>query len=345
MKRLGGTVAEVVVREFGPEEFLARISDPFWFQSLGCLLGYDWHSSGVTTTVCAALKEALQERNWDLGVLVAGGKGRTSRKTPQEIESLSERGALSVKPEGLIYSSRMAAKVDSAALQDGYQIYHHTFFFTGLGEWAVVQQGMNPETRRARRYHWEGGKVKDFVCEPHSAVCCDQRGNPVNMVAGESKGAREISVLLAREDPEKVVREYRRIISGRERLLRMPSRHSIELQDIRPDSLRRILVGSFESEPVDFARLLELPGIGLKTIRALALISEVAYGAPPSCRDPVRYSFAHGGKDGYPYPVDRETYRKSMEAFRKAVEEAKLGREEKLRALKRLGFEFTNDKS
>jgi len=188
MSRLARAVAVVTVEEFGTAELLRRLSDPFWFQAFGCVLGFDWHSSGLTTTACGALKEGLRGLERDLGLVVAGGKGATSRKTPQEIEAWGEH--LAADPADLVFASRMSAKVDSAALQDGYQIYHHTFVFDNQGRWCVVQQGMNTETRYARRYHWLGEGVSDFVCEPHAAICCDNQSTVLNMVAQESDTAR-----------------------------------------------------------------------------------------------------------------------------------------------------------
>jgi hypothetical protein len=330
MTRLAREITLVVVEEYGPHEALAKLSDPLWFQAFGCVLGFDWHSSGVTTTVCGALKEGLRGLERDVGLFVAGGKGKTSRKTPQELEAFGER--FGFEPAGLVYASRMSAKVDSAGLQDGYQIYHHTFLFTGDGAWTVVQQGMNEATRWARRYHWISSTVEDFVCEPHSAVCSDQRGDVhLNMVAEEAGQSRQVSTQVAGERPEALVKELKRLQS-----LELPGRHHLEVGDIHPDKLARIFLKTYENPPSDFERLLGMEGVGAKTIRALALISELVYGAKASVRDPARFSFAHGGKDGHPYPVDRGTYDRSIEVLRAAVSRAKLGRREKLEALRRL---------
>jgi len=329
MKRLGAAITLAICEEFGPEEFLERLSSPFYFQSLGCVLGFDWHSSGVTTTVCGALKEGLRPYFRSIGLYIAGGKGATSRKTPQEVEAACEEIALDARP--LVYASRMSAKVDSAALQDGYQIYHHTFFFTRRGLWAVVQQGMNVSTHYARRYHWFSEKTRAFVVEPHAAVACDARGDVLNMVAKESEEARIATVEAAHERPEKLIREISRM-----QTLRLPRHHEVALSEINPKHLHKVLLSTYERQPEDFEKLLGIKGVGPKTIRSLALISEIVYGAPASHRDPALFSFAHGGKDGHPYPVNRRIYDRSIEVLEKALRRARLGRSEKLRAFKSL---------
>ncbi len=329
MTQLARQITLVIVEEFGPHDMLRRLSDPFWFQAFGCVLGFDWHSSGVTTTVCGALKEGLRDIGGDAGIFIAGGKGRTSRKTPQELQDIGDR--LSLDPAPLVYSSRMAAKVDSAALQDGYQIYHHTFVLTQDGAWTVIQQGMNTQTRWARRYHWLSSTVGDFVCEPHEAICCDQRGEALNMVAQESEEARRISALVSAERPDKLVHDLERL-----QTLELPHRHHVLLEDVSPARLKKIFLKTYEEQPQDFEALLSMEGVGPKTVRALALVSELVYGAPASVRDPVRYSFAHGGKDGHPFPVDRETYERSIEVLRRALNRAKLGQRDRMDALRRL---------
>lgn len=330
MKLLAKELSTVIVEEFGPAEFLRRLSDPYWFQSFGCVLGFDWHSSGVTTTVCGAIKEGLKGLEKDLGLYVCGGKGGTSRKTPVEIKDYAEK--YNFDPTSLIYASKMSAKVDSAAVQDGYQLYHHTFIFTNGGLWTVVQQGMNEKTRYARRYHWLGEEVDDFVCEPHSGICSEIQENFVlNMVAQESEGAREMSVFLSHERPRRLIEDIKRA-----KELKFPSHHQVLIDDLDPERLSKIFLKTYEGCARDFETLLGMGGVGPKTIRALALLSELIYGARPSFKDPARYSFAHGGKDGHPYPVDRKTYDRSIEILRKAVKKAKLGNREKLEALHRL---------
>jgi hypothetical protein len=329
MKKLSRAMTEIIINEYGTEEFLQRISDPIWFQSLGCVLGFDWHSSGLTTTLCGALKEAFKDLEKDYGLFVAGGKGKTSRKTPLEITLAAER--LSFIPDDMIYASRMSAKVDSCALQDGYQIYHHTFFGTKDGKWAVVQQGMNTETRWARRYHWLSLDLKDFVVEPHKAIICNNKGMVLNMVAKESESARQTSAKVAGNKPEDSVKELKKI-----KELSLPERHPVLISDVNPTRIGKILLKTYENPPKDFAGLLATKGVGPQTIRALALISEVVYGAKPSFSDPVSYTFAHGGKDGYPYPINREHYDQSIAILEKAIQHAKIGNNDKLQALKRL---------
>ena len=334
MVKLAREITLFIVVEFGPEEMLRRMSDPCWFQAFGCVLGFDWHSSGVTTTACGALKEGLKGLEPDLGLFVAGGKGSTSRRTPAEIEAFGD--AISVDPSPLIYASRMAAKVDNAALQDGYQLYHHVFLFTKGGSWAVVQQGMNEVNRYARRYHWLGESVADFVCEPHAAICSQGRGEVLNLVANESNAARSTITSIATEQPtEGVLKDIERL-----KTLDLPRRHYISVQDIHPDRLNKSLVVIYERQPKGFEELLSIEGVGPKTVRALSLISELVYGTPPSFRDPARYSFTHGGKDGYPFPVDRQTYDRSIQLLAQAVQKARVDNTEKREALRRLNTAF-----
>ncbi len=331
MTLLAREISMILCGELGSEEYLRRMADPFWFQAFGCVLGFDWHSSGLTTTVCGALKAGLKNAGRDMGVFVCGGKGGTSRKTPSEIEELAEKRFIDRDPAGLVYASRMSAKVDNTAVQDGYQLYHHTFIVDKSGRWAVVQQGMNDRTRWARRYHWLGESVNDFVCEPHNAVCCDHKGEVLNMVARESEKAREVSVEISRVNPEKVLEEYRRVEK-----LSLPAHHDIRGKEIRPENLKKILLSTYEKRPGNFEELLGIQGVGPRTIRALALISELVYGEKPSLRDPARFSFAHGGKDGHPYPVNRSVYDGTISFLNDAVSRAKIGRSEKLKAFKRL---------
>ncbi len=337
MTRLSREILSLLVSEYGASEVLERISDPLWFQALGCVLGFDWHSSGVTTTVCGALKESVKGNENDLGLFIAGGKGATSRKTPAEIEIAQEK--LGIDLSQLVYSSKMAAKVDSNALQDGYQLYHHCFFFSADGKnWAVVQQGMNDRNRMARRYHWLSNRVNDFVCEPHSAICCDKKNTVLNLVAGESTASRKTIAELSREKPERILKDFTKIIEYSEKNYSFPSRHYITTSDIGKKRLEKILISTYEEKSEDFEALLALSGVGPKTIRALALISELIYGIKYSVRDPVKFSFAHGGKDGIPYPVDRNNYDRSIEILHKAVKESRIDRTEKIKAIKRLSY-------
>jgi len=331
MARLAPEIVEAIVLAHGRSAFLERLSDPHWFQAFGCVLGFDWHSSGVTTTVCGALKEGLAPRAADLGLYVAGGKGKTSRQTPNELQEFGAR--LGMDGDRLAYNSRMAAKVDSAAVQDGFDIYHHSFFLSSDGEWAVVQQGMREHDGNARRYHWLGSRVSDFVNEPHAAIASDaQEQTVLNLVAAESADSRTASAEFARLEPRLVDREIARVIT-----LALPSRHWVDVQkDINPAHLRKVLLSTYEAAPQNFEEMLAVPGVGAKAVRALALVAEVVYGSPASVKDPARFSFAHGGKDGHPYPVNRDVYDHSVEWLREAVSKAKIGRSEQLHALQRL---------
>ena len=338
MARLAPAIVEAIVLERGTHAVLERLSDPHWFQAFGCVLGFDWHSSGVTTTVCGALKAGLAGRERDVGLWVAGGKGRASRRTPQELERIG--AALAIDGAALAYTSRMSAKVDSAAVQDGFALYHHAFFVIGDGRWAVVQQGMRNADGSARRYHWLGSGARDLVVEPHAAIASDARAELVlDLTARDSSDAREASVALAREEPDRVLREAERAAADAPLLaqLRMPERHAIDLaRDVRPRNLRSVLLTTYEAAPAGFEALLALPGVGARAVRALALLGEIVHGAPASARDPARFSFAHGGKDGHPYPVDRRTYDVSIEWLREAVTRARMGRSDRMDALRRL---------
>ncbi|MGC9048961.1 MAG: DUF763 domain-containing protein [Patescibacteria group bacterium] len=327
MTKLARAIIEAMVYEFGRKEILLRLSDPYWFQSFGCLLGFDWHSSGLSTTVCGAIKEALRGTERVLGLFVAGGKGKTSRKTPNEIELYGEKYSIR-RTADLIYASKMSAKVDNTAVQDGFQIYHHTFIFTKEGDWAVIQQGMNPEIGMARRYHWLSDRVSDFVNEPQSAVCCDWRGRVLNLVAKESSQTREISLALVTDNFNELIKDLNKF-----KTLEMPKYHQITPIDFNSQRLRQTLFNLQNRHPKNFEQLLGTSGVGPKTVRALALISEIIYGAKPSYEDPVRYSFAHGGKDGTPYPINRKEYDRSIEVLEKAVRQAKIGQLEKIRVL------------
>jgi len=329
MKKLAREITICIIDEWGADEMLTRLSDPFWFQAFGCVLGFDWHSSGLTTTVCGALKEGISGLESELGFFIAGGKGKSSRNTPFQIEQYCYK--LSIEPYNLIYASRMSAKVDNTAIQDGYQLYHHTFFFTKKGKWSVIQQGMNADNHNARRYHWKSTNVESFVCEPHQAICCDLRGKSLNMVARESEKTRQLSTLLSKEKPDKVISEIKKV----EQLI-LPKRHHIKPLDLDTKRFEKILVETYERQPENFEALLNIKGVGPKTIRTLSLLSELVYGAKPSFRDPARFSFSHGGKDGHPYPVDKDAYDFSIEFLRKCINNVKINNREKREAFKRL---------
>ncbi len=325
-----------LVAEYGAKEVLRRLADPYWFQAFGCVLGFDWHSSGVTTTVCGAVKEALQDTCREWGLFAAGGKGAASRKTPAQVTDACER--LGRDPAALVHASKTAAKVDNAAVQDGYQLYHHTFLFTAAGDWCVVQQGMSNASGTARRYHWLSEHVGSFVDEPHDAVCCDVQAPTLNLVAHESADVRRASTELASLPPEATLEAITRATrEGRLPDLVLPKRHMLfpEL-DVDTRRLSKILVKTYEQAPPTFEALLGTEGVGPQTLRALALASELIYGTPASTRDPARFAFAHGGKDGIPFPVDRQTYDRTISILGRAVERASIDRAEKIRALKRL---------
>jgi hypothetical protein len=329
MVKLSAEIASWIVVEQGSAELFRRLSDPVWFQAFGAVIGMDWHSSGVTTTVCGALKQGLQPRGRELGLVLAGGKGRTSRQTPAE---LTAAGAwLGLDPSPYVQASRMAAKVDNNALQDGYQIYHHVFLLDRDGHWSVVQQGMHESNGYARRYHWFSDDVRSFVDDPHTAIAAETTGEVWNLVAHESAAARDVTTALAREQPEKVVAEVARL-----RELTLPAHHDVKGADVDPKRLHRILLKAYERQPEDFGALLGMEGVGARTLRALSLVGELVYGAPVSIKDPARFAFAHGGKDGHPYPVDKKTYDKSIQTLHTAVEKAKVGQTEQIAALKRL---------
>ncbi len=339
MKKLSREITLAIVQEHGSKELLNRLSDPFWFQAFGCVLGFDWHSSGLTTTTCGAMKEGLKDVSREIGIFVCGGKGGTSRKTPYEIEEIGSQRLVKVDPEGLIYASRMSAKVDSAALQDGYDLYHHSFIFDRSGHWAVIQQGMNPQNRWARRYHWFSERVSDFVCEPHAAIISKHKGKVLNLVAKESLQCRKVSAELAAQSPDRVLQEFNKI-----RNLYLPARHPVSSGDIKPENLKKILIKTYEKKPKDFEELLGIPGVGPKTIRALSLISELVYGHASSLEDPARFSFAHGGKDGHPFRVNRGVYDQSIEILHKSLTQAEIGLTDKLKALRRLSEYYQNKK-
>jgi hypothetical protein len=336
MARLARQISIVIVEEYGSHELLNRLADPYWFQAFGCVLGFDWHSSGVTTTVCGAMKEGLRGVEQELGFYVAGGKGGTSRKTPQEIQAWGNKVSLGKDPKELVYASKMSAKVDSTAVQDGYQLYHHNFFFTNDGSWTVVQQGMNLNNRFARRYHWRSDEVTSFVESPETRVCDDKKYTKIlNLVSDNSQNSRKVISEIALENPIRVLDELHKIIE-----LAFPRREWIEYSDIRQDNIEQVLLKTYENQPKNFEQLLGIKGLGPKSMRALNLVAEIAYGTKADWSDPVKYSFAHGGKDGYPYPVDRETYDKSIEFLKKAVQKAKVERSEKKNMLMKLWKNF-----
>ncbi|MBS7654451.1 DUF763 domain-containing protein [Candidatus Bathyarchaeota archaeon] len=345
MIKLAREIVEIIVDEHGREFFLQRVSDPYWFQAFGCVLGYDWHSSGVTTVVTGVLKTALKGE--DFGIVVCGGKGRASKEAPSEIVKVGEAFNLSTgKIESLQYASRMSAKVDNAAIQAGYPLYHHAFFVTEDGKWAVIQQGMNINDRTARRYHWLSDHVENFVVEPHKAIVGDAR-RPIalDMTARESEECRKTSVDVAKERTEKVARMFGMIRPACQRSLQewIPNMSTKEWKDYVAEFLSmsftinwKALKRAYEVQPRNYEELLGIKGVGPSTVRGLALVAEIIYGDKPSWRDPVKYSFAYGGKDGVPYPVDRKAMDESISILREAVEKARLGDRERLSMLQKL---------
>ncbi|MDD3654393.1 MAG: DUF763 domain-containing protein [Desulfotomaculaceae bacterium] len=334
MVKLSSAIVEAIVEEYGPAEVLERLSDPFWFQALGCVVGFDWHSSGLTTVLCGALKKGLRPKQRDLGLYLAGGKALASRKTPREIEEYADRYGLSVNVNSLQFASRMSAKVDNAAVQDGFQIYHHVFAFTNGGRWAVVQQGMNQTSGWARRYHWLGDRLETFIQEPHAAICGEPVAQVLNMVAGESAAARETSLFLTQR-PDEVVRTLEKIAglpANKAKILSLPSTHPVP----KAGRIERTLARLYDIQPSSYEGMLAVEGVGPATIRAFALVSEVVYNARASSKDPARYSFAHGGKDGHPFPVNRRDYDRSIALLENALRRAKTGDMENIKALKRL---------
>src|SRR5437899_3896259 len=327
MTLLAREMGLAILGKEGTHGLMRRIADPVWFQAFGCVLGFDWHSSGLTTTTCGALKEGLRDLWHETGLFIAGGKGKTSRKTPEEIEAACWTTGQEAAP--LVRASRLSAKVDSAAVQDGFQVYQHSFFFATDGSWAVVQQGMNEGTGMARRYHWL--PPERFDSDPHAAITGDA-GQPVlNLVASEAEANRTGAVSLAREKPITLLSEMTRM-----RTVAMPRHHEVRLSDLHPERLARVLLSTYERQPEDYTALLAVPGVGAQALRALALVAELTYGEPASVRDPVSYSFAHGGKDGTPFPVDRSTYDATIASLRHAVQDTRAGLTEKSAALKRL---------
>ncbi len=349
MRRLIREITSAIIEEFGPEEFLKRLSDPVWFQSLSTLIGMDWNSSGTTTITLGALKSGLFDIQDQLGIYICGGK-RTSRKTPEEIEAYGISRGFSFSP-GLIYASKMAAKVDSSCLQDGFTLYQHNLIFTKNGQWVIVQQGMAPELQKARRYHWLSSNIQNFIEEPHSGIISDAKVKPLNLTAKESDENREISAGLVKEEPKKFLKDFSKIINKSDALSKQKRRGNfaeMELNDVEfhwhpvaeekfdLKRLEKTIFAAHSKDPENFENLLSLKGIGPKTIRALSLVSEIIYGAKPSYEDPARYSFSVGGKDGTPYPIDRKTYDLTLKVIEKGIKRSKISNREKIEARKRL---------
>ncbi|MCS7249773.1 MAG: DUF763 domain-containing protein [candidate division WOR-3 bacterium] len=329
MVKLGAKIIELFLMEKSPSFLLEKLSDPFWFQALGSVLGFDWHSSGLTTTLCAALKQAIRELSLK-EIIIAGGKGKAGLNTPQELDEIGYK--LGIDVSSLIFASKTTAKIDSVALQDGYFLYHHTIFATKDGEWVVIQQGMNTDTSLARRYHWYSKELKDYVCEPHKAVVSLKSHKKVlNLVAYENENIRKTISEIAQRKPEKNLKDLYYIFS-----LKLPKEHPVRIEDLSLERLHKKLKKIYEEKPKDFLSLINLEGVGEKTIRALTLISHLVYKENISFRDVRIFSYAHGGKDGHPYPIVKKDYELTISLLEKAIKESKIGREEKISCLKRL---------
>jgi hypothetical protein len=329
MEKLGTAIVESIIYHYGAAEFLSRLSDPFWFQALGCVMGMDWHSSGVTTSVLGALKRGLNPRANDLGIYICGGRGKQSRNTPDELCTVAERRNLN--GDALVRTSRLTAKIDNNAIGDGFQIYLHNFILTASGDWAIVQQGMNERTGLARRYHWHSASVRDFTCEPHTGIVGEHEGTILNLVDRRAKPAQDALLEIAAENPEKTIREVRN--------LSLPKHHDVRVENVDLKRLGAVLAVSYERQLRDFASLLLLENLGPRTLQSLALIAEVVHGASTRFSDPARFSFALGGKDRHPFPVPLKTYDESLSVLRRSLDAAKLGDTEKIDGFKRLdGF-------
>ena len=326
MTALGTGIAEAVIHHYGTSEFLSRLSDPFWFQAFGTVMGMDWHSSGITTSVMGALKRGLNPRAGELGLHICGGRGRHSRNTPAELRVLADR--LSLDADALVRTSRLTARVDNNAIADGFQIYLHSFVLTASGEWAVVQQGLNARSRTARRYHWHSATVRSFVSEPHTAIVGDPIGMISNLVDARATAAQQAMLALAAEPPERTLREVRSWIA--------PRHHDVRAEDVDLKRLGAVLMLAHDRELSDFASLLLLEKLGPRTLQSLALVAEVIHGTPTRFEDPARFSFAHGGKDGHPFPVPLKTYDETIAVLRRGLERARVGETDRVDGVRRL---------
>jgi uncharacterized protein len=339
MTALGRVLTEAIVHHYGTAEMLRRLSHPFWFQAFGAVMGMDWHSSGITTSVLDALKRGLSPISEELGLWVCGGRGRHSRKTPQELRELGERAGLD--GDALARTSRLVAKVDSACVQDGFDLYLHGIFVDAEGRWTIVQQGMDGDRGLARRYHWLSESVKSFVDEPHTAIDGEPEGEILNLVDARAAASRDAQVELVRAGPDAIVSTLKRArpqldLFGAEPHAILPQHHEVTVADVDLRRVHAALAAAHERGPIDFTDVLATPGIGARTMFSLALVAEVVHGAPSRFSDPARFSLAHGGKDGHPYPVPLKVFDETIRIVKRAVEAAKLGREEKLHALRKL---------
>ncbi|HKO95973.1 MAG TPA: DUF763 domain-containing protein [Pyrinomonadaceae bacterium] len=326
MTSLGTAISEAIIHDYGTSSFLSRLSDPFWFQALGSVMGMDWHSSGITTSVMGALKRGLAPRANELGIFICGGRGRHARMTPHELRKLGDHHGLN--SDALIRNSRLTARIDNNAIADGFQIYLHSFVATSSGEWAVVQQGLNDQTGMARRYHWHSASVKDFVSEPHTGIVGQNQGTIMNLVDADAKPAQVAMLDIVGERPELTLATARH--------LKLPRHHDVKEQDVDTKRLGAVLAVAYERGLHDFAELVLLEKLGPRTLQSLALVAEVVHGTPSRFSDPARFSFAHGGKDGHPFPVPLKTYDESLNVLRTSLEAEKVGDRQKLDGFRRL---------
>jgi uncharacterized protein len=326
MSTLGGAIVESVLINYGRKEFLRRMSDPFWFQSLGCVLGMDWHSSGITTSVMGALKKSVNVNSKEWGIYICGGRGTQSKKTPEELTKIAEKTGLDGKE--LVRCSKLSAKVDNTAIQDGFQLYLHSFVLSSDGDWAVIQQGMNTSTRYARRYHWLSENVSSFTEAPHAFIYGHNQGRILNLTDKNAAAAKSAILKITKEKPLEIITEISR--------LHLPAHHDVRSSDIDLKRLGAILTVAKEASPENFEELLLLGGVGPRTLQSLALVGEVIHGTPSRFTDPARFSFAHGGKDGHPFPVPLKTYDETIGVLKNSLEKARIGNNERQEAIKKL---------
>nr|WP_294781081.1 DUF763 domain-containing protein [uncultured Flavobacterium sp.] len=326
MSKLGFAIVETIALEFSTSEVVSKLSNPFWFQSFGAVMGMDWHSSGITTSVLGALKKAVNPHSKELGIYICGGKGKNSLLTPKELLFVGEKTGLD--GNNLANCSRLTAKVDNTAIQDGFQLYQHNFIVDNKGQWAVIQQGMNPHSKTARRYHWHSPDLKSFINEPHTFIYGENQGNILNLTANAATKSREGILELVKESPVKIIKEMQH--------LSMPDHHDVRMEDVNMKRLGAMLWTTHENKPEDFEELLLLKGMGPRALQSLALVSEIIYGTPTRFEDPARFSFAHGGKDGHPFPVPVNIYDETIDTLQKAINRAKIGNSDKMDAIRKL---------
>ena len=342
MMQMGTLIVESIIENFGKKEVLVRLSDPLWFQSLGAVMGMDWHSSGITTSVMYALKRGINSRAREFGLCICGGRGKYSRKTPDELQFLAD--ATGLDGTKLINSSKLVAKVDSTAVQDGFQLYMHNFILSSEGDWTVVQQGMNVNTKTARRYHWSSENLRSFIEEPHSGITGESEGLILNLTDRHAKSTRERILSFTKENPDRMISEIKNIMKhensiheiNKQRTITMPAHHDVKAEDVNLKRLGAVLATAYEAEPKDFESLLLTQGLGPRTIQSLTLVSEIIYGTPSRFEDPARFSFAHGGKDGHPFPVPLKVYDESIRVLHESIARSKLGYKDKSECIKRL---------